>query len=149
LPAVEATDEQLSFVRLANIVRADHVADDGGWCQACRNPPSMAPCAAVRMAVRLLPLPAEPELWERVDVLKVLCARDIGKLYDLLQRHGVSQRRIASYTQQSQSEVSEILGGRRVESYNVLARIAEGLGIPRGYMGLAYVDLPGTAEGPA
>jgi tetratricopeptide (TPR) repeat protein len=36
------------------------------------------------------------------------------------------------------SEVSEILKGRQVMSYDVLVRIAEGLGIPRGLMGLAY-----------
>jgi hypothetical protein len=34
--------------------------------------------------------------------------------------------------------VSEILKGRQVIAYDVLARIADGLGIPRGYMGLAY-----------
>jgi transcriptional regulator with XRE-family HTH domain len=38
----------------------------------------------------------------------------------------------------SQSEVSEILKGRQVMSHDVLVRIAEGLGIPRGLMGLAY-----------
>lgn len=38
----------------------------------------------------------------------------------------------------AQSEVSEILSGRKVQSYDVLARIADGLDIPRGLMGLAY-----------
>ena len=41
-------------------------------------------------------------------------------------------------TGQSQSEVSEILKGRQVMAYDVLTRIADGLGVPRGYMGLAY-----------
>jgi tetratricopeptide (TPR) repeat protein len=38
----------------------------------------------------------------------------------------------------TQSEVSEIFKGRKVMSYDVLVRIAEGFGIPRGMMGLAY-----------
>ncbi|GAA3431702.1 helix-turn-helix domain-containing protein [Kutzneria kofuensis] len=50
----------------------------------------------------------------------------------------MSQRQIAALTGQSQSEVSEILKGRQVMAYDVLARIADGLGVPRGYMGLAY-----------
>jgi transcriptional regulator with XRE-family HTH domain len=67
-----------------------------------------------------------------------LAARDIAVVYRILQRHGISQRRIATLTEQSQSAVSEILAGRRVVSYDVLVRIAHGLGIPRGWMGLAY-----------
>ena len=67
-----------------------------------------------------------------------LARRDISEVYRQLRRHGVSQRQIAASTGQSQSEVSEILKGRQVMAYDVLARIADGLGIPRGYMGLAY-----------
>lgn len=71
------------------------------------------------------------------DMRMALSNRDVGAMFRLLQRHGVSQRRIAALTEQSQSEVSEILAGRRVQSYDVLVRIAEGLGVPRGVMGLA------------
>ena len=67
-----------------------------------------------------------------------LAARDISLVYRLLRMQGVSQRHIAAKTGQSQSEVSEILKGRQVMAYDVLARIADGLQIPRGYMGLAY-----------
>ena len=42
-------------------------------------------------------------------------------------------------TGQSQPEVSAIMHGRRVMAYDVLVRIADGLGIPRGLMGLAFV----------
>ena len=35
-------------------------------------------------------------------------------------------------------ERTEILGGRQVLSYDLLVRIAEGLGVPRGHLGLAY-----------
>jgi tetratricopeptide (TPR) repeat protein len=37
--------------------------------------------------------------------------------------------------------VSEILKGRQVMAYDVLVRIADGLGVPRGYMGLAYDEV--------
>jgi transcriptional regulator with XRE-family HTH domain len=80
-----------------------------------------------------------------------LAAREVSTVYRLLRRTGVSQRQIAALTGQSQSEVSEILKGRQVMAYDVLARIADGLGVPRGYMGLAYdevtaVRIAGTKE---
>lgn len=74
-----------------------------------------------------------------------LAARDISTVYRLLRRVGVSQRQIAAMTGQSQSEVSEILKGRQVMAYDVLARIADGLGIPRGFMGLAYDEATATS----
>jgi transcriptional regulator with XRE-family HTH domain len=54
-----------------------------------------------------------------------LAVRDVAAVFRLLQKHGVSQRQIAALTGQSQSEISEILGGRRVVSYDLLVRIAE------------------------
>ncbi|MGQ0774327.1 MAG: helix-turn-helix domain-containing protein [Pseudonocardiales bacterium] len=69
---------------------------------------------------------------------RALVGRDVSSVYRLLRRVGISQRQIAALTGQSQSEVSEILKGRQVMAYDVLARISDGLGIPRGYMGLAY-----------
>ena len=82
---------------------------------------------------------------------RFLAARDIRAVYRLLQQCGVSQRAIAARTGQSQSEISEIIAGlRRVNSYALLERIAMGLDIPRGWMGLAYdVDLVDqTPRGP-
>ncbi|WP_132877134.1 helix-turn-helix domain-containing protein [Tamaricihabitans halophyticus] len=67
-----------------------------------------------------------------------LANREVSAVYRQLRKVGISQRQIAAMTGQSQSEVSEILKGRQVMAYDVLARIAEGLGVPRGYMGLAY-----------
>jgi transcriptional regulator with XRE-family HTH domain len=58
----------------------------------------------------------------------------------LLTSAGVSQQQIACLTRQLPSEVSEILKGRRVMAYDVLVRIAEGLDVPRAWMGLAYAD---------
>jgi transcriptional regulator with XRE-family HTH domain len=78
----------------------------------------------------------DPAVWRRDDMLAALAARDIAAVYRILQRFGVSQQKIANRTGQSQSEVSEILAGRRVISYDVLARIADGLGIRRELVGL-------------
>jgi transcriptional regulator with XRE-family HTH domain len=61
-------------------------------------------------------------------------------------KSGVSQRRIADLVKMSQSEVSEILNGRQVQAYDVLVRVATGLEIPRGAMGLAYDDAGLVAE---
>src|ERR671931_1354637 len=82
--------------------------------------------------------PISQEEWEKPEMRSALAAREVSTVYRLLRRTGVSQRQIAAMTGQSQSEVSEILKGRQVMAYDVLARIADGLGIPRGYMGLAY-----------
>ncbi|MGH3648961.1 MAG: helix-turn-helix domain-containing protein [Micromonosporaceae bacterium] len=82
--------------------------------------------------------PIDPAIWEQPAMRAALCVRDIGAVYRELQRAGVAQRQIAALTDQSQSDVSEILSGRRVISYDLLARIADGLGAPRGYLGLGY-----------
>ncbi len=82
--------------------------------------------------------PVTPDVWNEREMRGALARRNISEIYKLLRRNGVSQRQIAASTGQSQSEVSEILKGRQVMAYDVLARIADGLGIPRGYMGLAY-----------
>jgi transcriptional regulator with XRE-family HTH domain len=79
-----------------------------------------------------------PEVWRHPAMRAALAARDIGAVFRLVQRFGVSQRRIAALT--GQSEISEILSGRQVLSYEVLARVADGFGIPRGWMGLSYDD---------
>jgi transcriptional regulator with XRE-family HTH domain len=64
--------------------------------------------------------------------------RDLGTVFRLLQKHGVSQRAIAALTGMSSSEVYEVLRGRRVMAYDVLGRVADGFGIDRGYLGLTY-----------
>jgi predicted XRE-type DNA-binding protein len=81
------------------------------------------------------------EVFNDREMRLALAQRDIAKVYKLLQKYGVSQRRIARFTQQTQSEVSEIITGKRVvRSYDVLVRIADGLAIPRGWMGLASTE---------
>ena len=91
----------------------------------------------------------DPALWRRADMRAALAVRDIAAVFRLLQRVGVSQRRIAALTGQSQSEISEILAGRQVVSYDVLTRIADGLGVARGSLGLAYDDATAALVGVA
>lgn len=86
-----------------------------------------------------------PDVMQRPDMRRRLADRDIAGVFRLLQRYSMYQRAIAARTGQSQSEVSEIIAGRRqVVSYDLLLRIAEGLEVPRGWMGLAFDA--GTAQ---
>jgi transcriptional regulator with XRE-family HTH domain len=78
---------------------------------------------------------------------QALACRNITVVYRILRDAGVSQASIALATEQRQSEVSEILAGRQVQSVAVLERIADGLGVSRGWMGLAHN--PGLALEPA
>jgi transcriptional regulator with XRE-family HTH domain len=80
------------------------------------------------------PLPAE--VWRQPGMVEAVAARDIATVYRLLQRYRIPQRRIAALTGQSQSEISEIIAGRRVQSVDLLTRICDGLGIARCQMGL-------------
>jgi transcriptional regulator with XRE-family HTH domain len=90
------------------------------------------------MTSRWSPSPAElTRLWQDDDARQAIRAQDVGEVYRVLQRYGVSQRVIASLTGQRQSDVSGILGGRKVRSVAVLTRIADGLLLPREDFGLA------------
>src|SRR4051812_10368422 len=92
------------------------------------------------MNVLPAPDPTDPRLWERPQMRLALARHDISEGYHLLGAAGGSQRQIATLTGQNQSEISDINHGRQVQAYALLARIADGLGIPRGYMGLAFAD---------
>jgi transcriptional regulator with XRE-family HTH domain len=83
-----------------------------------------------------------------LDARAALARRDIAVVYRLLTEAGVSQACIAHATGQSQSEVSAVIAGRRVQSIAVLERIADGLGVPRGWMGMAYADGLGPEHRP-
>jgi predicted XRE-type DNA-binding protein len=55
----------------------------------------------------------DPALFERADLRAALATHDIGAVYRALRDLGVSQRQIAALTGQCQSDVSEIVNGRR------------------------------------
>lgn len=80
--------------------------------------------------------PIDPELLIRPEVRAVLADHDIGALFQVLREYGWTQREIAKATGMPQSSVCEIVKGRRVIGFQVLVRIADGLGIPRELMRL-------------
>lgn len=86
----------------------------------------------------------QADTWQRPDMRRALAVRDLGTVFRLLQKQGVSQRVIAGLTGMSSSEVYEVLRGRRVMAYDVLGRVADGFGVDRGYLGLTYD--PETAQ---
>ncbi len=90
----------------------------------------------------LEPIPAD--LLRDSAMRAAFAQRDIATVYVKLGQRFVSQRRIAALTGQSQSEISEIISGRQVTSVAVLERIADGLGVPRAWLGLG-----GGASAPA
>ena len=69
--------------------------------------------------------------------------RDVAAIFGVLKKHGWSNTRIAMATGLSTPRISDILTGRHaVQTIHVLERIADGLGIHRGLMGLLYSDTP-------
>ena len=80
----------------------------------------------------------DPRMWYDAPMFAAVRARDFTRIYRLLQKHGYSQQRIGALTGQSQPEVSSVIHGRKIMAYDVMQRIAGGLGIPRGIAGLCF-----------
>ncbi len=78
----------------------------------------------------------DPEWLEDPRLRASLAVQDVQALFRWLHARGWSQAQIGAATGQSQPEVSAILTGRQVQAHAVLLRIAQGLGIPPGYMRL-------------
>ncbi|WP_409074173.1 helix-turn-helix domain-containing protein [Micromonospora chalcea] len=87
---------------------------------------------------------ADPVWWingsfEGRPLPDLLRDRDVCAVFRFLKSRGWSQALIAAATGTTENQVRAIVRGRRrVTSYDVLERVAEGLRIPRGLMGLAY-----------
>jgi transcriptional regulator with XRE-family HTH domain len=81
---------------------------------------------------------------------EALRAHDFQCVFRLLRSVGYSQLSIGTLTGQSQPEISAIMcGQRRVLSYTIISRIADGLGVPAGYVGVAWCEChhePTSAE---
>jgi len=92
--------------------------------------------------------PVASEWYARPELQPVLTGHDIGALFRALGETGVTQRQIARLTRRSQPNISEIIHGRQVMSYDVLVSITEGLGIPRERMGLSWWGPDGRWYGP-
>jgi len=85
----------------------------------------------------VIDVPPLPDFNEPV-LRDALARRDIPVVYQRLKAAGITQKRIGELTGQPQPEVSRIIHGGPVLAYDVLVRICDGFGIPRGWMGLAY-----------
>jgi transcriptional regulator with XRE-family HTH domain len=80
-----------------------------------------------------------PHIWQRPELQDALTGQDFQVIFDYLTRHeGLSQRQLAKLLGRSQSQISEIIGGRKVQMYGVLVDFAKRLSIPRGSLGVAY-----------
>jgi tetratricopeptide (TPR) repeat protein len=87
------------------------------------------------------PTPLDRTLLERPEMRRALAGRDIAGLYRLLLAAGVTRTQITERVGQSLPQIHEVVDkGRTVVSVFVLERIADGLGVPRGWMGLAFTD---------
>lgn len=86
------------------------------------------------------PEPLPLAFFESKPARAAMGARDVAEVFAVLARMGVSQRRLAALTGQSQSEISEIRAGRKVRSVDLIERIADGLSTPRGWWGLAHTE---------
>jgi tetratricopeptide (TPR) repeat protein len=72
-----------------------------------------------------------PQFWARHDVRRALERQDIGALFRLLSKHGISQTRIATAVGMGQNRVSLISRDKQaVTALTLLARIADGLSMP-------------------
>jgi tetratricopeptide (TPR) repeat protein len=73
-----------------------------------------------------------PSFWQRTDVRRALSRRDMGVLFDVLNRNvGLSQIRIGTAVEISQGRIGEVIRGtRRIAGLHVFQRIADGLGMP-------------------
>ncbi|GLI02998.1 helix-turn-helix domain-containing protein [Phytohabitans aurantiacus] len=96
---------------------------------------------------------AEPSWWtdgsfEDRPVKQVLAIRDLGAVFRFLKTRGWSRAAIASATGLTETRVRAVAQGKQqITSYEVIERIAGGLNIDRGLLGLAYADPgPGASQ---
>ncbi|MDG4807198.1 hypothetical protein O7634_10610 [Micromonospora sp. WMMD1120] len=81
-------------------------------------------------------------VWEGQPIRVFLKRRDIAATFRFLHARGVSYGTIAALVGVSANRAAEITKGRRqVTAYEVLERIAVGLGIPRAVMGLGQGEM--------
>ncbi|MGW2591942.1 helix-turn-helix domain-containing protein [Streptomyces sp. NPDC001515] len=80
-----------------------------------------------------------PAVLDRDDVRRALAEHDFAAVFTLIKKWGgLSQNRIASACQLTPGKVSTIISGsQRITSFDVICRIADGLGIPGHLLGLA------------
>ena len=90
--------------------------------------------------------PPPADLWERPDMARALTDRDIGQVLRIFRRWtGASQTDVGMRIGIPQPHISEIeRGTRRVTAFDLMERVADGLGVPRQKLGLAASDDAGS-----
>jgi transcriptional regulator with XRE-family HTH domain len=85
------------------------------------------------------PVRLASDVLERDDLKRALAEHDFAAAFSLIKKWGgLSQNRIAAACQLSPGKVSRIINGQQqVTSFDVICRIADGLGIPGRMVGLA------------
>lgn len=98
-------------------------------------------------------MPQPDRLWwaggsfEGRPIRNVLAAHDVGAIFRFLKTRGWSRAAIAAATGLTETRVRAVSQGKQyITSYEVLERIAEGLHIERGLMGLAHRSSPAPAR---
>jgi hypothetical protein len=77
-------------------------------------------------------------------MVEVLAARDVGAVFRFLRSRGWSLTAICAATGLKETRIRAVMNGvQRITSYEVLERVALGLRIPRGAVGLAYTTVDG------
>jgi hypothetical protein len=104
---------------------------------------------------RVIPHPGipDPATWDRPRMRDALRCHNFTRVYQLLQHEGYSQQHIGHLTGQTQPEVSAIIHGRRIIAYHLIARIALGLRVPPGHVGVCWCNCQpapttNSADGP-
>jgi hypothetical protein len=77
------------------------------------------------------PLVLPDEFWTNDDVHTALTTQDVGALFRLVHKRGISETRIGAATENAQSDVSDyIRGKKRAMALAVFQRVADGLAMP-------------------
>jgi hypothetical protein len=91
--------------------------------------------------VNVNPDPDKPrpprEFWFTPQLRPALAERDFTAIYRMLRRYGYTQHQLSVLTGHSQPQVSATVNGRPVMAYQVMKRVADGLGIPPCLLGMA------------
>lgn len=148
-PESDGRMEARPSAEVAEVNAADDAATVGEFAVAAAAvaPAQPLPPRRGRLEAKMLEASSVVEaMLEDPAMADALRSRNIAEIYRHLQKNGVSQRTISAMVGQAQSEISEVLAGRVVINYDTLAKIFDGLRIPRGRVGMAFCNCPNCSQ---
>jgi transcriptional regulator with XRE-family HTH domain len=104
-------------------------------------PPTLLVWATSRNSITNI----NPHIWQRPRLQDALTVRDSDDLDYLTRHEGLSQRQLAKLLGRSQSQISEIIVGRKMQMYGVLVDFAKRLSIPPYGMVVRELGIPDQA----